>query len=268
MSIVAATRAGGSNNQDRYTIGRDFVVLLDGATSVAGDRSHDPGWFAEQLATAIAAELTGSSTIPDAVANGIATTRDAYGLTTETSPTSTVAVARWSRGELETYVLGDSPVIVLRADGTEVVHEDHRLAHVAAAERAAYRDSLAAGRGYDATHRATLVELQAEQARRRNQHGGYWIAGTDPAAGHHGILHTTALDDIKAVMLASDGVARDRHSTAARWRDLYAEAIEHGPDHVLRDIHDAETSDSDGRRWPRAKRHDDKTLVVVPFDKE
>lgn len=52
-SIRAATLAGTSNNQDRYVVGDRFAAVLDGSTSVAGDRSHDPGWYAEQLAQAL-----------------------------------------------------------------------------------------------------------------------------------------------------------------------------------------------------------------------
>ena len=46
-SVRAATLAGASNNQDRFVVGDGFTAVLDGATSVAGDRSHDPGWYAE-----------------------------------------------------------------------------------------------------------------------------------------------------------------------------------------------------------------------------
>ncbi|GAB3158064.1 protein phosphatase 2C domain-containing protein [Myceligenerans halotolerans] len=263
MTILAATLAGDSNNQDRYVIGRDFAAVLDGATSVASDRSHDPGWFAEQIAHALAETLTAGAPTADAVAQAIETTRDVHGLTTETAPTSTVTVARWTPHIVETYVLGDSPAVVLHRDGTETIHEDHRLANVATAERTAYRSRLAAGHGYDDTHHATLIGLQAVQARRRNEPGGYWIAGTVPDAAHHGLISTTSRTDIEAIILASDGVALDRHPTATRWRSLYDDAIEHSPEQVLRRIHYAENSDPNGRRWPRAKPHDDKTIVIA-----
>ncbi|MFC4629209.1 hypothetical protein ACFO6V_13255 [Promicromonospora alba] len=54
-----------------------------------------------------------------------------------------------------------------------------------------------------------------------------------------------------------------RHPDATTWRDLYDEAIEHGPERVLHRIHDAEDDDANGQRWPRSKRHDDKTILIV-----
>jgi hypothetical protein len=264
-SVRAATLAGASNNQDRYVVGDGFAAVLDGATSVAGDRSHDPGWYAEQLAQAISETMPRRGPIADAVADAIRRVRDVHGLTPSTSPTSTVAIARWSDDVVETYALGDSYVVVVRADGTESVHTDDRLEAVGAPERAAYRTRLAAGHGYDVGHRGLLLALQAEQAQHRNQPGGYWIAGAEPEAGHHGITTTDTRSGITALLLASDGVDPERYPQAVDWRGLADDAHRYGEARVLQDIHDAEAVDLDGRRWPRSKPHDDKTLVTVSF---
>lgn len=262
-SIRAATLAGASNNQDRYVVGDGFAAVLDGATSIAGDRSHDPGWYAEQLSRAISETMPRRGPIADAVADAIRMVRDAHGLTPDTSPTSTVAIARWSDDAVETYALGDSYVVVLRADGTESVRTDDRLDAVGAPERAAYRTRLAAGHGYDVEHRALLLALQAEQARHRNQPGGYWIAGAEPEAGHQGIATTDSRSGITGLLLASDGVDPERYPQAVDWRGLADGARRFGEARVLQDIHDAEAIDLDGQRWPRSKPHDDKTLVTV-----
>jgi len=262
-NIRPATRAGGSNNQDRFLVGDGFAAVLDGATSVAGDRSHDPGWYAEQLARAIGETVPRGGLLAGAVADAIRIVRDTHGLTPETAPTSTVALARWSDDVVETYVLSDSFVVTLRADGAETVHTDDRLDAVGASERAAYRARLAAGSGYDVEHGEVLLALQAEQARRRNQPGGYWIAGAEPEAAAHGITTVEERSGVVALLLASDGVDPERHPEATTWRGLYDEVTKGGPAPTLDRIHDAESEDPGGERWPRSKRHDDKTLVTV-----
>ncbi|MFI8528361.1 hypothetical protein ACIGB8_28140 [Promicromonospora sukumoe] len=263
MKTLAATLPGAFRNQDRYIIGDGFAAVLDGATSVAGDRSHDPGWYAERLADAIEAAVPKGGSLAAAVEKAIRAVRDAHGLTPETTPTSTVALARWSDDTIETYMLGDSYGIIFYADGTEAVHTDGRLDDVATAERTAYHKRLVDGRGYDDGHRALLLELQAEQARRANRPGGYWIAGADPEAARHGITTTEERAGVSALLLASDGVDPARHPDATTWRGLYDEAAERGPELVLHRIHEAEEADPDGRRWPRSKVHDDKTLITV-----
>ncbi|MBA8811182.1 hypothetical protein [Promicromonospora sukumoe] len=263
MKTLAATLAGASRNQDRYVIGERFAAVLDGATSVAGDRSHDPGWYAEQLADAIEKTVPQGGSLAGAVEEAIRAVRDAHGLTAESTPTSTVALARWSNDTVETYMLGDSYGVILYAEGTEAVHTDDRLDTAAVNERAAYRKRLAEGHGYDDGHRALLLDLQAEQARHCNRPDGYWIAGAQPEAARHGITTAEGRAGVSALVLASDGVDPARHPDATTWRDLYDEAVERGPEQVLQRIQDAEAEDADGRRWPRSKRHDDKTIVIA-----
>lgn len=267
MKIHAATLAGASNNQDRYIVGDGFAAVLDGATSVAGDRSHDPGWYAEQLAQAIGTALLQDGPLSDVVTAALRTVRDIHGLTPATTPTSTIALTRWSDKIVETYTLGDSYVVILQTEGTEVIHTDDRLDDIAREERAAYRKRLATGQGYDDRHRELLLALQAEQARHVNQPGGYWIAGAEPEAGWHGTTTTEDRSAVLGLMLASDGIDPKRHPGATTWRDIYDEAVKRGPEQVLRRIHDAEESDPGGRRWPRSKPHDDKTLVAVELSR-
>lgn len=263
--IRAATLAGGASNQDRYVIGEGFAAVLDGATSVAGDRSHDPGWYAEQLARAIGETVPRGGQLSVAVAEAIRMVRDAHDLEPLTTPTSTVALARWSDGVVETYTLGDSYVVVLRSDGTEEVHTDDRLDSVGVEERNAYQQRLAEGRGYDTAHRALLLELQAKQAKRRNRPDGYWIAGSDPDAARHGLAAVADRTGVIALLLASDGVAIERQPDGTTWTDLYLASERHGLDSVLQSIHAREADDLTGQHWPRSKVHDDKTLVTVTF---
>lgn len=266
MTLLAATRAGDFQNQDRYIVGEGFAVALDGATSVAGDRSHDPGWYAGRLGDVLARTLPSGASIPDLVAAAIEEVRDTDHLVPETSPTCTVAIARWSSADtVESYVLCDSIVVTLHGDGTEAVHSDDEVGDVLGAKRDEYRARLASGRGYDDGHRALLIDLQKEQARWRNRPGGYYVAGTDPEAAYHGVMSTADRARVAGLVLATDGVDPGRHPRAGTWREIYDEAMTHGPDRVLQDLHAAEATDPDGRRWVRSKRHDDKTLIVVPL---
>ncbi|GAB4086013.1 protein phosphatase 2C domain-containing protein [Myceligenerans cantabricum] len=262
---IAATLSGDAPNQDRYIVGEGFAAVLDGSTSVAGDRSHDPGWYAEQLGEALQHLLPGDESVAEAVRRAIAQVQDSAGLVAETSPTSTVAVARWNDNDVETYTLCDSTVVILNSDGSERAHTDDRAAEAVAEHRAAYKAHLEAGHGYDERLREILLALQKELARRRNQPDGYWVAGADPAAALHGKVRAYKRSDVDGVILATDGVALERHPWVATWRGLYAEARRHGADSLLRDLYSAEKDDSDGVRWWRSKRHDDKTLVVVPL---
>ena len=57
---------------------------------------------------------------------------------------------------------------------------DRRLSAIGADKRAAYRERLNAGGGFDSEHRELLRNLQAEQRKYRNEPDGFWIAADDP----------------------------------------------------------------------------------------
>jgi hypothetical protein len=252
--IRAATLAGGANNQDRYVIGDGFVAVLDGATSSV-PLAQDAGWYAEQLGDALRGTIGSSPTLPDAVERAIATVRDRHGLTAPTAPTSTVAIARWDETVVDTYVLGDTSVLLFGPEGTTLL-VDRRMAQVAVEHRAAAAAHLADGRGYDTHHRQILTEIRAQEMAWRNRSGGYWIAGIEPEAAAHGLTRTVDRAGLRGLAIASDGIP------AAVVDDEWPVT---SPERLLQDCHDQERTDPVGRRRPRSKPHDDKTLVVVTF---
>ncbi len=90
---------------------------------------------------------------------------------------SAVAIARATDKTVDVLILGDTQV----ATPTGTLRDD-RIAAIATEPRTAYRVTLAAGLGYEDTHRDLLSGLEAEQIRDRNKPGGCWIAEAVPEA--------------------------------------------------------------------------------------
>jgi hypothetical protein len=63
--------------------------------------------------------------------------------------------------------------------------------------------------------------------------------------------------------LLSDGATRlvDRFGVMA-WPGLFDVLDREGPYSLIMQTREAESSDPEGRRWPRSKRHDDATAVL------
>lgn len=66
----------------------------------------------------------------------------------------------------------------------------------------------------------------------------------------------------------TDGVSIgvDRYGVPADWRAALTLASD-DPARVIELVHNAEISDPDGERWLRSKRHDDKTISIIVFEK-
>jgi hypothetical protein len=96
----------------------------------------------------------------------------------------------------------------------------------------------------------------------------FWVAETEPAASGHAVCHTVAVADVSTVVLMSDGAAAGVSDyQLTDWPGMADVLTRHGESAWLQRIHAPEASDPDGHRWPRTKRHDDKTIVTLrPLD--
>ncbi|MGW4330277.1 hypothetical protein ACWEKR_30860 [Nocardia sp. NPDC004573] len=154
-------------------------------------------------------------------------------------------------------------MVIGSLDDSYKVLVDERLTELNLPESERYRSRLKAGTGYDDEHRAILSQLQHAERIHRNQPGGYWIAEADPAAANHAMIAQFPRQSVSWAALATDGAAESLVPLGISWPQI-AHMSENELSNALARCHQWETvSDPDGQHHPRAKRHDDKTLVVV-----
>lgn len=248
-------------SEDRIYTTDNAVIVLDGA-SQPEPTERNGGWIAQQLGTALADRLRESPAqgLADALASSIAGVAATHGLVPGDSPSTTVAVIRWTDRALDVLVLCDSPVIVMTTDGRVEVIEDTRLDEVTAR----------------INHAARLIDddpqewpnLVGAQRRQRNRPGGYWVGEADPAAAHHAITASWPIDNVETAIAMTDGVSIgiERYHRPPTWRTAAQLAI-NAPERLVDAVHTAEETDPSGTRWPRSKAHDDKALAVISFDR-
>jgi hypothetical protein len=110
---------------------------------------------------------------------------------------------------------------------------------------------------------AAVAPGREAQRLARNRPWGYWIAEADPDAAEHGLNRHVPATEITWAVLASDGAADLIDYAGHHWPAI-AHADADQLTRLLAELHDWEaTVDPDGRALPRAKRHDDKTLVAI-----
>ncbi|MEV1295813.1 hypothetical protein [Pseudonocardia sp. NPDC049635] len=247
--------------QDRWAATPHGIVVLDGATATAPEvppAEH----YVDTLLTESTTRLDTGDDLPSLITEAIASTADTLGLVPGAAPSSTVAILRWTETDIEAAVLGDSTVILGTADGGVARLHDDRLASVAPAARRTYQERLRQGHGYDDRHRALMATIQRNEVHARNTAHGYWIAEADPAAGHHVLTTRLPRTHVRWAAVATDGAQRIIDHLGLSWADVATR-----DDDELRDLLDRlhrweAESDPHGVALPRAKRHDDKTIVT------
>lgn len=263
MRIEAATLAGGKVNQDYYAYGETYALVLDGATSFVPEKtSIDAATYVQALGAALATRLESCSLneIPDVVAAAIGEIAVKYKLAEESSPNSTVAIAKWDRIEVVTYVLGDSGCFIIDKNYTVTEMRDNRMAEFGNKIRRQYKKRLSEGSGFDAKHKKLLGELQRHQKKYRNVENGYWIAGAAPESAFKGIIEKYELSKLNYLILGSDGGLLSVINSNLK--------VDNPVSNILKDQQDKELWDNQGVLLPRSKLNDDKTIIRVIFSNQ
>lgn len=138
MRINASSEPGSDKpNEDYLAIGKEMVVVLDGATARTDTGCvHGVAWYAQHLADAI----VDHPDLPpeDALALAIVQTANQHrecDLEHPGTPSAAVAIVQVRQDVLRYLVLGDVTVVADTRHGLEVI-TDNRVSETATAERA------------------------------------------------------------------------------------------------------------------------------------
>ncbi|MFF4592672.1 hypothetical protein [Amycolatopsis sp. NPDC001319] len=260
MRAVVAQLPASEDSDDKVFVTPNAVVLLDGASAFR-PVPIPPATYASQLGANLRDQLLAepSGDLRTMLGRAIKETAAGLELTPGRSPSSTVTIAREAGGWVDVLALGDSVAVL----PDEVITDD-RMDALGLEPRRTYRERLAAGGGYDDRHREILRSLQTEQAALRNREGGYWIAEASEGAAQHALIERRRVDEVPWLVLATDGAYDPmRHLGLSDWPQVCAMDSDelHG---LLVQCQAWEAkADPSGKALPRAKRHDDKSLVAV-----
>lgn len=224
--------------EDRVAVLPNAVLVLDGATSPT-PMERDGGWYSQVLVEELTAVVRAApeDDLANLLASAISGVVARYGLVPGDSPSSTVAMVRWSATRVDALVLADSPVIAFGRE-FEVV-ADHRLANL---------------RG--------RVDRMTEW---RNRNGGFWVAEANPSAAYEAVRATWPRSMVHTILMATDGISCgvDEYDLFPNWQEVLNMATRNGAESVLDKVRAAEKSDPDRTRWHRTKLHDDQALAII-----
>jgi hypothetical protein len=272
MDVTFATRPAprGGPNEDFVAATSQAVVVLDGLSVPDGMDTgciHGTPWYVRQLGTRLLVKVTGVPLMPlaDALADAItevtALHADTCDLDHPGTPAATVAILR-AAGFVEHLVLSDATIVFDTAyEGVQVIH-DNRVDETAVTQE---RAVLGAAAGSE--ERAALRREMIEQRRAaRNTMDGYWVASTNPEAARHAITGAYRPGHIRQAAVLTDGAARLATFDDGNWDTVLRVLEEHGPDELIMQVREMESSDREGVVWPRSKPYDDATVAYCRID--
>jgi hypothetical protein len=180
-------------------------------------------------------------------------------------PWSTLCLIGVEPGRLNIAYLGDSRALIETADdeihnfGTNPSRNSFETRLAAKMIAAKKGQAL----GVDSIRATVLGDLR--RARDTvNTADGYWLLGNEPAVARHATVTSLALDGPATVLLVTDGFyALTEDYKHYGDRELIATAQTLGLAILGRELRHVEDQDPDGARYPRMKKSDDATALLV-----
>jgi hypothetical protein len=241
VTMTSATARAGRVNEDFTGAVPAAAVLIDGA-GIPGAGPvcrHGVAWYASRLGGSLLGlvSLVRDRSLAALLAEAIERVTDDHQGTCDVadpvSPSAAVAIVRVCDGLVEHLVLGDSVLVLDRADGAPLVVSDPREVVISRSYESALR---ATAEGGDEYHRL-LRDLRAN----RNQPGGFWVAKDDPRAADEAVTGSCPVSELAGAVLLSNGASRivDRFRLAG-WPEVMAVLAASGPAEVIRRVRQAE----------------------------
>ena len=276
ITVIEGLSTGGSAerlNEDAYGAVGSIAFVLDGVTSVSETPlmpgKSDAAWASHTARDLFLAQAP--STVGDlralitTVAEGITAKfeaersrppRERYEL-----PWTTMSLIGVEAGKIHIAYVGDSRVLIETDD--DQVHNFGTNPSRTAFETRLAAKMIASRKGQPLGPATVLPELRAAR-NTVNTNTGYWLLGADPAVGAHAIVTSIALSGPATVLLATDGFYSlvddyERYGD----RELIATAQTIGLQALARELRHIEDDDPNGERYPRMKKSDDATALLV-----
>ncbi|WP_405826068.1 integrase [Streptomyces sp. NBC_00838] len=250
-SVPART---GRTNEDFTGAVPAAAVLIDGA-GIPGTESicrHGVAWDAGHLGGSLLGlparppDRALSALLAEAIDRVTDAHRDTCDVASSISPSAAVAVLRVLDGLVEYLVLGDSVLVLDRADGAPLVVSDPREEIVCEPYRSALKGVTEGGEEY----RRVLRGLRSN----RNRPGGFWVAKDDPRAADEALTGSCPVPGLTGAALLSNGASRRVDLFGlADWPEVLTVLASGGPAEIVARVRRAESR--------RAVAADDATIA-------
>ncbi len=278
----------GRPNEDAFGVSGEGAWIIDGATGlaeqvfVAGPGESDASWLAGQM-NAVFSSLSSASRAPRGFEFFARARMEILDLFTRRARLNPQEISEWpcaatarvyrNGNDVCCESLDDCIVLLRRRDGgVEVfggdpVHADIDARSVAELLRLR-REGILTDQTEILGAGSLLMPVIREGRARANAPGGYgsFTLGADLRSE---LLRTRsfAIDSLTHVLLMTDGFyALVEDYGQVTDEDLFARALSEGLESLTRTLRAAEDSDPRGVRWPRLKKSDDATAVLLRVD--
>lgn len=270
--------AGNKVNEDTAYSADTYGWVIDGATGLNKKNltksESDAYWFVNEWNNYLKYNILNNSiTLKEIIINGIVCISDKfYQISTSKAPnkvdlpSASIVVIRINNDKVEYFLLGDCTLVVQNSDGKSSIIKQKlldKLDNKAKSEMA----KLMRGKGISFNEaRQEINPLLINHRLLKNTLGGYWTLEFDKNAVDNCLYGFLDFEECKKVLLMSDGFSAifDNYNYTDE-NNIISLVENNGLQEIYNTIRSIEEEDSDILKYPRFKKSDDASAVLMKY---
>ncbi len=276
MKINAMTRAGSAYNEDKFSFGNTWFLMLDGATSLSGglisEYKTNAVWLIEKITNFVENNVENYKETKDLLKHmEVFIVKEFNKLdvdfSIEIEPTASLTLVRDFGGQIEVTTIGDISTVVCYKDKKLELINDTRVKDL---EKYAHEEMIAIAHAENISIREArpmISDILLENRAMRNQPDGYCVVSVFDNLFDSRLTNVYDKSLINKMYVYTDGIAHyyETLELASDYRDFIAKIENKSILDTISDIREVENQDMDYNRYPRFKKSDDATLGIIEF---
>lgn len=277
MNVKAVSFAGMELNEDKVIYGEDYVLLLDGATSLGknifSNYESDGVWYVECFSKYIKNNIREDAKSCELINNAILHITEQIKNVDEklegnVMPSASMVLIRNLPKGLEITSIGDCSVLICFKSGKIELLQDERLPKLDGKVLKRLND-IAREKNINVVQaRNEVTEDLIANRRRMNKPEGYQVLSTSEVNFNTVITEIINVDEVETIYTYSDGIAQ-YYDTLGIVNDFkeFAKILEKFTfEEIVEQIKTVQYEDKNFNEYPRFKISDDATIAQIKFN--
>jgi hypothetical protein len=267
IELVSAKKPGAKHNEDLFGFKGDTFWLLDGATSTDGPPlERDAYWLVHELDTALNGLVPLEMDVAVMAAAACSLVAGRWPGSAPQRPVAAMAVWRVRDGKLTAAITGNVSLLVPQTE-TVIELTDERVLPAHEGANTQLLAAVAQGMSFEsAEFKALRQRMKHREAGALDINAGGWLASAAERHPDDFMRHSAPLSSGLSMLAATDGFMELRRYWQVPNNVDFLKRVHETEGRLpgaIQQLRASESGADSGQRFPRTKRYDDATAVLL-----
>lgn len=252
-------------NEDNYLIGKDYIVVMDGATDLTNNPKYNANWFVLELEKTLKIELDKKYDLKDTLRNSVNEVKKKVE-DTFNEVSCSIIIVREINDKIEYLSLGDCTGVIQFINETKVLYNTSlekldNLSLEVLKEQSIKNNTTV----LEAKNTIEVKNIILKHRNLKNTKEGYYTCDLSNVGVDNADYYIFNKNEIKNILLMSDGFddVVSRYKVYKDYDELIKVIYDNSIEYVKEVLYKIQEEDKDLNKYVRFKKSDDITCVLT-----